>query len=229
MTEHDDDLHDPRLTALYRRKDGEQPPAHLDAAIRKAAHAVVKRPASRRLWPSLATAALLVLGVSVALMVFDQPQLDRPAFDRSDPEQRSDEAARREEKTAPAEAPPAASFGRPAAQQPKVLGKALPASPVPAIRSFAAEGQATTPQATGRADSALSEAAEPMPADADADGPVPSHRRDAVPSDDCSAFGDLARISEADLNSAIERVRLGADPTAVRCLEQALQALGQRP
>lgn len=78
MTERDDDLHDPRLSALYRRKDGEQPPARVDAVIRKAAHAAVKRPVTRRLWPSLATTALLVLGVTVALKVFEQPELNRP-------------------------------------------------------------------------------------------------------------------------------------------------------
>lgn len=65
-----DDVDDLLLSALYQQGAEEQPPTALDRAIRERAHKLARR----RRWfalPKLAVAMTLVLGVVVALRVFD--------------------------------------------------------------------------------------------------------------------------------------------------------------
>jgi hypothetical protein len=66
MSERPDDR-DAHLLDLYRRAPGPEPSAGLDATIRAAAHRAVARATRRWYLPALATAAVVVLAVGVAL------------------------------------------------------------------------------------------------------------------------------------------------------------------
>ena len=88
MTPRDDDLEHPRLGALYRAASREEPPEHVDEAIRASARR--HRPRRYPGWvPALATAAVLVLAVTTVLristqtMEADSPLLPPPAADEA--------------------------------------------------------------------------------------------------------------------------------------------------
>ncbi len=76
MSEHDELPQDERISALYRMGEGREPPAHLDETIRREAQREIRRRRQRILWPSLATAAVLVLSFTLVLQVQDQGGLD---------------------------------------------------------------------------------------------------------------------------------------------------------
>ena len=68
MTPRDDDLEHPRLGALYRAASREEPPQHVDEAIRASARR--HRPRRYRGWvPARATAAVLVLAITTVLKI----------------------------------------------------------------------------------------------------------------------------------------------------------------
>jgi hypothetical protein len=237
MTEHDDDLHDPRLTALYQRKDGERPPARADALIRKAAHAAVKKPAARRLWPSLATAAILVLGVSVALKVFEQPDLQ--SLDRAPVEASRESRARVEqdrlEQTAPAQtkvvprrdgaaalepAPaPARSQFAPSAKR-KMESESRPAMP-----SSSFLGRAEAPRVeSGRSDEPGMPMHDGMAVDMQADG-VDSPLSEARSELDCSVYGNRLELTEEERRRRLVEFQRRRDEAGIRCLERAREGL----
>jgi hypothetical protein len=74
------DLQDERISKLYKLGEQSEPPKHLDAEIKKAARATspVKK---STLWPSLATAAVLVLSFSLILKVLEQKPLEESMMD----------------------------------------------------------------------------------------------------------------------------------------------------
>ena len=79
MTPPDEQLpHDEQLSKLYRRMRQQEPSALLDARIRKQA----RRELRRHYWPPIAAAAVLVLGITLALRLFDagnlSPELQAP-------------------------------------------------------------------------------------------------------------------------------------------------------
>jgi hypothetical protein len=76
MSEHDELPQDERISALYRMGQGRTPPAHLDEEIRREAQREIRRRRQRILWPSLATAAVLVLSFTLVLQLQDQGGLD---------------------------------------------------------------------------------------------------------------------------------------------------------
>lgn len=75
------DLHDEHISRLYKLGDGTGPPPHLDMEIRQAAHAAVAHKKRGYLWPSLATAAVLVLSISLVLKVVNQQPLEEPLLE----------------------------------------------------------------------------------------------------------------------------------------------------
>lgn len=92
------DADDPRLSALYRRSADEEPGEAIDRAILDAAHKAAGR--SWRNWfglPQLIVAATLLLGVGVALRVFDVAPLETREHERFDvlPDHRPGEEAER--------------------------------------------------------------------------------------------------------------------------------------
>lgn len=77
MSEHDDDLHDPDIRALYRKLPAETPREASDDAIRAAARRAVAAGPQKSSWSAtrksaLATAAMLVLGVGLVLQMQTQ-------------------------------------------------------------------------------------------------------------------------------------------------------------
>jgi len=72
----DNDLHDERISRLYKIGNGTQPPAHIDAEIKQAARDAAQNRKRSLVWPSLATAAVLVLSLSLMLKVLDQQPLE---------------------------------------------------------------------------------------------------------------------------------------------------------
>lgn len=76
MSEHDEMPQDERISALYRMAEGREPPAHLDEVIRREAQREIRRRRQRIIWPSLATAAVLVLSFTLVMQVQDQGGLD---------------------------------------------------------------------------------------------------------------------------------------------------------
>jgi hypothetical protein len=73
----DHDLHDERISRLYRKGSFSEPPEHIDRRIRQAAEDTAPRSKPRFAWPSLATAAVLVLSVSLVFKVLDQEPLEQ--------------------------------------------------------------------------------------------------------------------------------------------------------
>ena len=69
-------MHDAQLSALYQRARNDEPPVHLDAAIRAAAHREVAAGPQRARWirwrVPLALAATVVLGISVVTVLRQQ-------------------------------------------------------------------------------------------------------------------------------------------------------------
>jgi len=74
------DLHDERISRLYKIGDGTEPPAHIDAEIKQAARDAAQNRKRNLVWPSLATAAVLVLSLSLMLKVMDQQPLEEPVL-----------------------------------------------------------------------------------------------------------------------------------------------------
>jgi hypothetical protein len=70
------DLHDERISKLYRSGEKPEPPGHLDTEIKQAARAAAPTRKRRFAWPSLATAAVLVLSISLVLKVLQQEPLE---------------------------------------------------------------------------------------------------------------------------------------------------------
>lgn len=243
MTEHDDELHDPRLTALYRRKGGEQPPARVDAEIRRAARAAVKRPAARRLWPSLATAAILVLGASVALKVFEQPELSRPqpvlpSVDRapvppSAAEGAREDAARMDElrvdqdrvhRRAPGQAEPVQRRDKAAAPEATpARSQFAPSTVVAAPKSLpsspSVEKIATPLSESGRPAGSGVPGRDGNLADSaeEIDGSVPG---EAPSEPDCSGYANLLELTEEERRQRLDEFRRRQDEAAIRCLER---------
>ena len=71
------DLHDDRISRLYQMGEQPEPPEHLDRKIKSAAHAATSVKQKRFLWPSLATAAVLVLSISLVLKVLQQDPIEK--------------------------------------------------------------------------------------------------------------------------------------------------------
>ena len=74
------ELHDERISKLYQLGDSSEPPSHLDRDIKQAARAATPAKKRRFVWPSLATAAVLVLSISLVLKVLQQPPLEETAI-----------------------------------------------------------------------------------------------------------------------------------------------------
>ncbi len=75
MSEQDDKLHDDRISKLYHLGSSGEPPAHLDNKIIDEAH---RAASSWHIpWPSLATAAVLMLSFTLLLKVMEQQPLDQ--------------------------------------------------------------------------------------------------------------------------------------------------------
>lgn len=70
------DLHDERISKLYQAGEQPEPPEHLDAEIKQAAKAALPTKKRRFTWPSLATAAVLVLSISLVLKVLQQEPME---------------------------------------------------------------------------------------------------------------------------------------------------------
>jgi hypothetical protein len=77
MSEHNDNPHDEQISRLYRLGSSGEPPSHLDRKILDEAQRAVSRWKRIRSWPSLATAAVLVLSFSLLLKVLEERPLDR--------------------------------------------------------------------------------------------------------------------------------------------------------
>lgn len=82
-------LHDERLSKLYNMGDSTEPPAHIDAEIKQTARDAVMNKKRSFAWPSLATAAVLVLSLSLMLKVLDQQPLEESVME---PMQADDQA-----------------------------------------------------------------------------------------------------------------------------------------
>lgn len=125
-------MSDPRDPgARYRELAREEPPAHVDAAILAASRrAVGARPGAPRWFVPVSVAAVLVLGIGVALrMQVEQPGIETlsPRSEYSMPETPPDEPATADARDAvtPTQRAPAAA--------------AVPAAPEPAVRALKAE------------------------------------------------------------------------------------------
>ena len=77
------DLHDERISRLYKLGDQLEPPEQLDREIKRAAHAAVPTKKRSYVWPSLATAAVLVLSISLVLQVLQQKPLEEAIMEPS--------------------------------------------------------------------------------------------------------------------------------------------------
>jgi len=112
MTPSDEKLpQDERLSHLYRSMHQDEPSPLLDARIRRQA----RRELRRRYWPPLAAAAVIVLGITVALRIFD---VEQPALQPDDLQPSVDSAtkaapAMKSRAAAPATARPEAEFLQP--------------------------------------------------------------------------------------------------------------------
>jgi len=118
MTPPDEQLpHDEELSRLYRHMRQHEPSALLDARIRKQA----RRELRRHYWPPIAAAAVLVLGITLALRLFDtgnlSPELQSPRQAADTPS--TETAADMQGGSAPpAAALPAGEVTHPAAAEP---------------------------------------------------------------------------------------------------------------
>ncbi|MCP3670555.1 MAG: hypothetical protein GY814_09000 [Gammaproteobacteria bacterium] len=86
------DLHDKQISRLYKLGSKTEPPHHIDAEITHAAHAAIPGQRRRFIRPSLATAAVLVLSISLVFKVLDQEPLEKSVMD-SLPTDQSDSIA----------------------------------------------------------------------------------------------------------------------------------------
>ncbi len=77
----DQDLHDKRISRLYRMGSGTEPPKHINEVIIRAAHAAISSRKQRFIRPSLATAAVLVLSISLVLKVLNQEPLEESVME----------------------------------------------------------------------------------------------------------------------------------------------------
>jgi hypothetical protein len=114
MTPPDEQLpHDERMSKLYRRIRQQEPSALLDARIRQQA----RRELRRHYWPPLAAAAIIVLGITIALRLFDvgnlSPELQAPRQAADTPSSETTADAERGSPL-PAAARPAGEVARPA-------------------------------------------------------------------------------------------------------------------
>lgn len=75
------DLHDERISRLYKLGSQSEPPDHLDREIKQAAHAETPAKKRRYVWPSLATAAVLVLSISVVLKVLQHEPIQETVLE----------------------------------------------------------------------------------------------------------------------------------------------------
>jgi len=75
MTENHD-LHDEHISRLYRMGSRREPSAHIDQEIIQAAHQTSTGRKRSYTWPSLATAAVLILSLSLVLKILDQQPLE---------------------------------------------------------------------------------------------------------------------------------------------------------
>lgn len=183
-----DDPRDPRLAALYREASDDQPPTHLEAAIRTAARRGVGArprpvgPTSMRAWRvPMALAAVLVLSVSVVPLMREEdpgrfaellrgapPPAARPPATASQKEAPSEPAASAQPGTGAAQ--PESRAGAPAGetgQQPAQTLRSLPAPPDP--RASTAQRPADAAAKRGRQEPAPPAAMAPSPADAPAE------------------------------------------------------------
>lgn len=157
---------DPRdpLGARYRELAREEPPAHLDAAILAASRrAVGARPGAQRWFVPVSLAAVLVLGIGVALRM----QVEQPGIETSAPQS---------EYTMPSAAP--AEPAPQAATEPAEAAALREAAPVPAPAPRRLAKERTAPAqdaATPRPEPVAPKAAEAGPADTAARGiPAPA-------------------------------------------------------
>lgn len=193
--------HDAALAAAYRAGAHEQPPAHLDDAIRAAARreagAGPRRVSRLRAWRvPVSLAAVLVLSVTVVLMVREEggdrlePAPPRvavappPAMEQAAPQVLPQPAAPATPPLQPRRAEPSAS-GAPAGPAPQPLAKAAPEAeqqaPAGAASATAREDVAASPrlEAAPQAEAPrpmLRSAPAPMAADA---GSAPAARKAA--------------------------------------------------
>ena len=223
MTERDDELHDARVSALYHRRDNEQPSGRLDAVIRKAARragagrstAPSSATSPRRLWPSLASAAVLVLAAAVALKVFERPQPLSPPSGSAPPKPESIEPE--------SSAPPAAEEARP--ERPA-------AAPSPVLRREAPKSTAADEADRRRAESAAPPGVEP----ADESAPVKRGGRlpeldgvqDRVPVGACADLEALRELETVDLRQRLETARRADDQSEADCLRELLRRRSER-
>ncbi len=70
------DLHDERISKLYKMGGNSEPPVHIDNDIKRAARADIPNRWRSYAWPSMATAAVLVLSISLVLKVLNQQPLE---------------------------------------------------------------------------------------------------------------------------------------------------------
>ncbi len=83
------DLHDKRISRLYRMGSKTEPPKHIDEEITRTAHNAIPGRKRRFIRPSLATAAVLVLSISLVLKVLNQEPLEESVMDPTPTDQGS--------------------------------------------------------------------------------------------------------------------------------------------
>jgi hypothetical protein len=71
------DLHDDHISRLYQMGEQPEPPEHLDREIKSAARDGIPNKKPKYIWPSLATAAVLVLSISMVLKVLQQEPIEK--------------------------------------------------------------------------------------------------------------------------------------------------------
>lgn len=77
------DLHDKHISKLYRLGGQPEPPEHLDREIKQAAHGEIPTRKHSLAWPSLATAAVMVLSISLVLKVLQQEPMENTVVESS--------------------------------------------------------------------------------------------------------------------------------------------------
>ena len=173
-------MSDPRdpVSARYRELARDEPPAHLDAAILAASRrAVGARPGAQRWLVPASIAAVLVLGIGVALrMQVEQPGIETsapqseytmpatPAAEAPVAEPTTPQAAR--ERAAPPAAPPTQPRqARPmdAAREPAPLQRKQPPEPSPVARDAAPAAAAQRAAASPLPHADARAAASPLP------------------------------------------------------------------
>ena len=220
MTERDDDLQDPRLSALYRRKDTDQPPARLDASIRRAARAAIPgKSATRRWWPSLASAAVLVLGVTVALKVFEQPTPELGPVEQFESAPAAPSVSDRPAAEPSSKLAPAAIHERVLDERDRAVAEESRVAPQTAEPGRISITPPPSLSAPGLANGFGAADREPG-SDAGA------MARDAIPlilGDDCTGYAGLLHLNEQELRTRLERYRQQQEQQAAACVERVLK------